>query len=148
MTERQISLVNAAAERIALEADENAALFFGRLFTIAPYLRPQFGRDLRSEGRALVARLIALAASLDRFELAAAELAALAEQNARTGFTEAHYDIAASALLWTLERSLGSLYTEEMNNAWVAFAVRVTVVMKEAAHARRTAGRLPLERAL
>jgi len=146
MTERQIALVNAAAGHLAQDADENAALFFGRLFDIAPYLRPQFGDDLRSEGRALVGRLCGLTASLERFEHAAAELAALAEENLRSGLTEAHYDIIASALLWTLERSLGTLYTEEMNNAWVAFAVRVTVVMKEAAHARRTAGRLRMER--
>jgi hemoglobin-like flavoprotein len=49
------------------------------------------------------------------------------------GVTDAHYDTVGSALLWTLEKGLGSAFTPDMKDAWATVYGLLATVMKEAA---------------
>src|SRR5258707_5124821 len=57
MTPEQVSLVQSSFARVAPIADTAAALFYDRLFTIAPPVRQMFKGDMAEQGRKLMATL-------------------------------------------------------------------------------------------
>ena len=52
MTPLQTELIRRSFARVAPIADEAAALFYAKLFTLAPELKPLFIGDMRAAGRA------------------------------------------------------------------------------------------------
>jgi hemoglobin-like flavoprotein len=64
------------------------------------------------------------------------------------GVTVAHYDTVGGAFLWTLEKGLGTAFSTEVKEAWVAAYHLMASAMKEgAAQAQRTS-RPPMELSL
>jgi len=57
----------------------------------------------------------------------------LGRRHAGYGVTDAHYDTVGVALLWTLERGLGSSFTPEVRAAWASAYGLLAGVMKAAA---------------
>jgi hemoglobin-like flavoprotein len=55
------------------------------------------------------------------------------------GVTDEHYDTVGGALLWTLEKGLGSAFTPEMKDAWATVYGILASVMKDAARAKAAA---------
>jgi nitric oxide dioxygenase len=47
-------------------------------------------------------------------------LVRLGARHARYGVRPGHFDVAAEALLWTLEQGLGEAFTPEVREAWTA----------------------------
>jgi nitric oxide dioxygenase len=60
-------------------------------------------------------------------------------RHAGYGVTDAHYDTVGAALLWTLEKGLGSAFTTEMKDAWATVYGCLHSVMKDAARAKAAA---------
>ena len=58
MTPKQIKLVQDSFKKVALIADAAADLFYDRLFTIAPHVRPMFPADLRDQKKKLIGMLL------------------------------------------------------------------------------------------
>jgi hemoglobin-like flavoprotein len=54
-------------------------------------------------------------------------------RHAGYGVKDEHYDTVAEALLWTLEQGLGSDFTTEARDAWVAVYTVLASTMKDAA---------------
>src|SRR5579862_7610985 len=54
MTPEQVTLVKQSFAQVAPIAPQAAALFYGRLFEIAPDVRPLFKRDMAEQGRMLM----------------------------------------------------------------------------------------------
>jgi hemoglobin-like flavoprotein len=133
MTKHQQELVQSSFKKLSPITQEAAELFYSRLFEIAPYLRPLFRNDLKEQGKKLMETLAVVVNGLDRFEDISPLLKKLGQQHTLYGVTNAHYDIAASALLWTLERGLGAEFTDEVRNAWVSFYGIVADTMKKGA---------------
>ena len=57
-------------------------------------------------------------ASLERIDTLVPKLHDLGRRHAGYGVTIVHYDVVADALLWTLEKGLGSQFTPEVREAW------------------------------
>lgn len=133
MTEHQRALVRSSFLKIIPIAEETSDLFYSRLFEIAPYIRPIFRGEMKEQGKKMMTMLEYIVATTDRFEENIPALAKLGKDHRRYGVTTGHYDIFASALLWTLERMLGKEFTDEVRNAWVSLYVDISAVMKEAA---------------
>jgi hemoglobin-like flavoprotein len=129
MTKHQQKLVQSSFKKLSPITQE----FYSRLFEIAPYLRPLFRNDLKEQGKKLMETLAVVVNGLDRFEEVSPLLKKLGQQHTSYGVTNAHYDIAASALLWTLERGLGAEFTDEVRNAWVSLYGIVADTMKKGA---------------
>lgn len=57
MTPNQIELVQTSFKKVESISDVAAKLFYGRLFEIAPHVKPLFKSDLKEQGRKLMATL-------------------------------------------------------------------------------------------
>jgi hemoglobin-like flavoprotein len=70
---------------------------------------------------------------LDRPQQLIPVLESLGKRHAGYGVRDEHYDTVGEALLWTLERGLGSVFTPEVKAAWAALYCVVATTMKNAA---------------
>lgn len=119
MTPDDILTVRASFALAEPRKVEAAALFYGRLFKLAPELKAQLADDLPARASRSTAALAYLVATLDRpeaFEPFVAELAALAAL--QLSLEPAHYARAGEALLWTLRQILGPAFTARTAECW------------------------------
>jgi len=133
MTQHQQELVRASFAKILPISEEAADLFYSRLFEIAPYIRPLFKGDIKDQGQKLIQTLHIAVNSLDRIDTVTPALQKIGRAHKAFGVVNGHYDIVASALLWTLERTLGGEFTDEVRNAWVSMYTTISRIMKQAA---------------
>jgi hemoglobin-like flavoprotein len=136
MTPKQIAQVQQSFAMVAPVADEAAALFYGRLFEIAPQLRPLFRGDMAEQGHKLMATLAVVVNGLTRLEAILPAASALARRHVDYGVRPDHYRPVGLALLWTLERSLGSQWTPDLAAAWTAAYTTLSDYMIDEAYGR------------
>jgi NAD(P)H-dependent flavin oxidoreductase YrpB (nitropropane dioxygenase family)/hemoglobin-like flavoprotein len=130
---QQIDLIRASFAHVAPIKREAAALFYGRLFEIAPTLRPLFKGEMEAQGAKLMAMLATAVANLDRLEEIVPAVRALGARHAGYGVQAADYGPVAEALLWTLGHALGDAFTTETRDAWVAAYTILAGQMQDAA---------------
>jgi nitric oxide dioxygenase len=135
MDARQIAVVRANFAAVAPISEQAAALFYGRLFALAPDLRGLFKGDMTAQGAKLMAMLGTAVAHLDRLDAIVPAVRALGARHAGYGVREADYGVVAEALVWTLEQGLGEAFTDEARTAWVAAYTVLAGEMKAAARA-------------
>ncbi len=134
MTPSQVILVKNSFERVAEQPDVVADLFYTRLFTLEPRLRPLFKGDMAEQGRKLMQMIGIAVRSLDRPEAIIPAVQALGVRHASYGVQDADYDAVGATLLWTLGQGLGADFTPETEEAWAASYSLLAGVMKEAAN--------------
>src|SRR5258708_2253620 len=104
MNSDQVALIQHSFAKIRPIAQEAAALFYGRLFEIAPDVRPLFRGDMAEQGRKLMATLGVVVNGLTDLESILPAASALAKKHVSYGVRAEHYGPVGVALLWTLER--------------------------------------------
>jgi hemoglobin-like flavoprotein len=133
MTPHQITLVQQSFAKVLPIKETAAALFYDRLFAVDPSTRPLFRRDIAAQGAKLMAAIAAIVRSLDRIELVLDDIRSLGRRHVQYGVTDTHYASVGAALLWTLERGLGTDFTAEVREAWTsAYHVLSTTMMAAA----------------
>jgi nitric oxide dioxygenase len=120
-------------------ADQAAALFYARLFELDPGLRGMFRGDMVEQGRKLMAMIAMAVASLERLDEIVPAVRALGARHAGYGVDEEHYATVGAALLWTLEKGLGSDFTPAVRDAWTSTYSLLANTMLEAQRAARVA---------
>jgi nitric oxide dioxygenase len=120
MTPDQIELIQESLGKVAPISEEAAALFYGRLFEIAPEVKPLFRSDMKEQGRKLMATLAVVVNGLHNLESILPTASALAKRHIDYGVKAADYEPVGAALLWALERGLGVHWTAELAAAWCA----------------------------
>ena len=143
MNNEQKALVQQSFAIVLTIEEAAAALFYGRLFELDPSLQPMFKGDMKAQGKKLMATLKFAVAGISRLDQLLPAVQALGRRHADYGVTDAHYDTVASALLWTLEKGLGDVFTPECRQAWIEVYTILATVMKDAA-ARITVAHHPL----
>jgi hemoglobin-like flavoprotein len=133
VTVAQKTLVQASFATIAPIADDAAALFYRRLFELDPSLERMFRGDMAEQRRKLMQMLTAAVKGLDRLDQLVPVVEDLGRRHGGYGVTDAHYDTVGAALLWTLEKGLGSAFTSEVKDAWAAVYGLLATTMKRAA---------------
>ncbi len=133
MTPTQVALVQTSFEKVAPIAADAAALFYGRLFQIAPDVQPLFKGNMDEQGRKLMATLAMVVRSLDRFDAVLPAVKTLAIRHVDYGVRPSHYTPVGAALLWTLEQGLGTDFTPETAEAWRAAYGALSTAMIQAA---------------
>ncbi len=119
MTQRQIELVKSTWSSVAaMDHVIVGGLFYGRLFEIAPQLRPMFHNPIPEQSKKLLAMINYVIAKLDKLEDIVDEVAKLGRKHIQYGVQAGHYAIVGGALLWTLEKGLGENWNEEVKDAW------------------------------
>ena len=120
MTPDQIDLVQSAFAKVAPIADVAADLFYGRLFEIAPDVKPLFRGDMRELGRKLMTTLGVVVTGLKDLEAILPAAKALAVRHVAYGVAAADYKPVGEALIWTLDKGLGEDFTPATKEAWLA----------------------------
>ncbi|HUJ97068.1 MAG TPA: globin family protein [Stellaceae bacterium] len=120
MTPEQKQLVRASFAKLAPIADDAAALFYQRLFTLDPKLKALFTHDMKEQGRKLMTMIGTAVAQLDKVEALLPVLRELGKRHVGYGVRDSDYDTVAIALLWTLEQGLGADFTPALKDAWTA----------------------------
>ena len=84
MTPEQVKLVQQSFAKVAPIADQAATMFYGRLFEIAPAVKPLFHGDMREQRRKLMATLAAVVGGLADIESILPTASALASAMSAT----------------------------------------------------------------
>ena len=129
----EIRMVRGSFPAIAGVSGPVAALFYGRLFELAPHVRPLFRQDIAVQGRKLMDMLTTLVGNLDRFDELEPLLKAMGQRHAGYGVRPEHYETVRSALIWAFGIALEEEFTPELKSAWSAVIEAVSAVMKEGA---------------
>ncbi len=114
------ALVQSSFRAVRSSSEAVAALFYARLFMVAPECRPLFPQDLTAQKKKLMDTLAGTVASLNRPESILPELRALGVRHARYGAEPSHYHLVGASLLFALEQTLGPDWTPELARAWEA----------------------------
>lgn len=92
--------------------------FYSKLFYDHPELRRMFPKEMDEQYKKLIDMLSSMVARLDDLESLQQELTELARRHLGYGVLPKHYAMVGEALLWTLERGLGSDWDEATAEAW------------------------------
>ena len=129
----QIELVQSSFAVIAPIADDAAALFYRRLFEIDPSLESMFKGDMAEQRRKLMFMLTAAVKGLPRLDRLIPVLEDLGRRHVHYGVVDQHYETVGQALIWTLEKGLGSAFTPDVREAWITVYGVLAATMKAGA---------------
>ena len=150
MNVRQIVLVRSTFALVQPIASDAAALFYDHLFQVDPTLRPLFEGDMTHQGQRLMGMIGSALQLLDRPAALLHVLRSLGARHAGYRVRPEHYDAVGTALILTLEQSLGAAFTPEARAAWVDLYGVIARTMLEGAREQALAagaGRRRLTRA-
>lgn len=133
MNTQEIQTLQQSFSLVEPIAETAASLFYGRLFELDPALRPLFKSDLKSQGEKLMSSLKLVVTGLNNPERIIPAVRSLGQRHAGYGVQAEHYNTVGAALLWTLEKGLGTAYTPEVEAAWVSAFGLLSGLMQEAA---------------
>jgi hemoglobin-like flavoprotein len=139
MTPEQVKSIQASFAKVAPIADAAAALFYNRLFEIAPEVKPLFRGDMTEQGRKLMKTLIIVVNGLGNLQTILPAASALAKNHVAYGVKSSHYTPVGEALLWTLQHGLGSDWTPELAGAWSTAYTTIANFMIAEAYGRQAA---------
>ncbi|HYM00912.1 MAG TPA: globin family protein [Blastocatellia bacterium] len=131
MTSEQKALVQSSFSQVMLISHLAAGLFYDRLFELDPTLRALFKSDMREQQRKLMQMLEVVVKGLDNLDTLIPAVEALGKRHVSYGVTEDHYETVGRALIDTLETGLGSKFTPNVREAWMAAYGLLASVMKQ-----------------
>ena len=120
MTPEQVNLVQQSFAKVAPISEQAAALFYDRLFEVAPAVRSMFPDDMTEQRKKLTATLAVVVNGLTNLEAVLPAASALAKRHVSYGAKPEHYPVVGGALLWTLEKGHGDAWTSDTAAAWTA----------------------------
>ncbi len=120
MTPHQIAQVQSSFAKVAPIAEQAAAIFYDRLFVMAPAFRAMFPADMREQRKKLMATLGVVVGGLGDLGSVLPAATTLARKHVGYGVKPEHYAVVGGALLYALEQGLGKDWTAELADAWTA----------------------------
>ena len=136
MTPEQVELVQQSFAKVAPISEQAAVLFYNRLFEVAPSVKAMFPADMTEQRKKLMATLAVVVNGLTNLESILPAASALATRHVSYGAKAEHYPVVGGALLWTLEKGLGSAFTPDVKAAWTTVYTVLATTMKAGADAR------------
>jgi hemoglobin-like flavoprotein len=132
MTPEQVQLIKLSFTQVMAKRDQVGRLFYDRLFTIAPEVRPLFKGDVQAQSRKLMDTMALAIGMLRDTPTLTSTLKGLAKRHVAYGVRDEHYDKVGEALLWTLAEGLGSAFTPQARAAWAALYTTIKQIMLDA----------------
>lgn len=139
MTPEKVKLVQDSFRKVAPIADVAADIFYDRLFSIAPEVRPLFPADMSEQKKKLMGVLGVAVNNLHQVATILPVVKELGAKHVDYGVKDEHYDTVGAALLFTLEKGLGDDWNDDLAEAWTETYVTVATVMKDAAEEAKSA---------
>lgn len=119
MTPEQITLIQNSWAKVVPISETAAELFYGRLFEIAPEVKPYFKGDMPEQGKKLMTMIGTAVNALNNLEAVVPAVQDLGKRHVGYGVKKEDYDSVGAALIWTLEQGLGDDFTDDTKEAWV-----------------------------
>jgi hemoglobin-like flavoprotein len=139
MTPEQAQIIKLTFAQVMRDRDKVGRMFYDRLFSIAPEVKPLFKGDIAEQSRKLMDTLALAVGMLRDMPTLVITLEGLARRHVGYGVKDEHYDKVGEALLWTLEKGLGEAFTAQVRDAWTALYVAVAKIMRDAAKGKSAA---------
>jgi nitric oxide dioxygenase len=105
---------------VIVKSDEAGALFYSRLFEVAPGVRPLFKDDIKEQSKKLMSMVTYVVTKLDKLDTIIAEIKSLAQRHKKYGAIGAHYAVVGECLIFTLKKGLGDRWNPQTEAAWLA----------------------------
>jgi len=134
LSPRQITLIQQSYEQVSGISEQAAAIFYARLFEIAPQVRPYFKGDISTQGVKLMATLGAVVIGLNDFDRIAPVAQSLAVRHVDYGVQPEDYAPVGEALIYALAQGLGAAFTTELKESWITAYAILSAVMIDAAY--------------
>lgn len=134
MTLHQIALVQDSFSKVGRVSDATAAVFYARLFEIAPQVRPYFKGDMSEQGAKLMATLGAVVMGLNDIDRIVPIAQSLAIRHVDYGVQAQDYPPVGAALVFAMEGALGYGFTPELKESWITAYGILSSVMVDAAY--------------
>lgn len=134
ITEAQKKLVQDSFLKVEPIADDAAKIFYAKLFTYDPSLKPLFKNDMSDQGKKLMATLKIAVKSLDDLDALVPVLQNLAKKHIAYGVKVDDYTPVGNALINTLAEGLGDAFTADCKAAWIEVYKTIALVMRSAAY--------------
>jgi len=94
-------------------------IFYSKLFFTNPELRKMFPPDMEGQYKKLVDMLDTIVARLEKLDELKGDIVAMARRHEGYGVKPEHYNLVGKALLYTLQKGLGKVWTDEIRSAWI-----------------------------
>ena len=129
-----INALETSFDSIAARGDELMDVFYARLFTVAPSVKPLFaGTDLKRQKGMLLAALVLLRRSLRDLDAVTPKLRDLGARHVRYGALPEHYPVVGQVLISSMAQVAGDAWTETYEAAWTEAFTVVAGAMLEGA---------------
>ena len=133
MTPEQIELVQTSFQKVVPIKETAGQLFYNRLFELDPSLRKLFQEDLSEQIENLMTMIATAVNGLKRLDSIVGAVQDLGRRHVGFGVKDADYETVGAALIWTLEQGLGSDFTPDTKDAWIACYALLSTTMRDAA---------------
>jgi hemoglobin-like flavoprotein len=135
MTERDIFIIKKSWSVFSsIDPKLVGEVFYGRLFLLIPALRPMFKTSMEEQYKKVVDTLNMIVSRLERMEELDDEIRQMAIRHVQYGVRPEHYKPVGDALLWMLEKGLGTDWTDETAAAWNKYYTLLSENMIKAAY--------------
>lgn len=134
LTTEEIDLLRGSFQHIAQMQGQAAAIFYDRLFELAPETRSLFATDLEHLGAKMISMLGAIVGQIHDIAVLAPMVGDLARRHVTYGVRPRHYQTMQAAMLWMLAQTLGPRFTPEVEAAWTRAFDGLTETMLAAAY--------------
>ena len=94
-------------------------VFYSKLFFDNPEFRKMFPEDMEGQYRKLLDMLNTIIERLEKIDELKGDIVAMAKRHEGYGVKPEHYSAVGIALVWTLQKTLGTEWTDEVRSAWV-----------------------------
>jgi hemoglobin-like flavoprotein len=118
LSKEEIELVQGDWSKVEPIADQAATLFYDRLFSIDPALKPLFKSDFAEQKKKLMQTIGVAVKGLNNLGTLVPAVQALGRRHTGYGVKPKDYDTVGAALLWTLKQGLGAGFGLENETAW------------------------------
>lgn len=132
MHQDRVDLVQATLIQIMPKSKETAAVFYAKLFELAPSTRPLFTGDMEQQGQKFMSTLSYAIHGLSRLGVITPVIEQLGRDHVRYGVLDEHYDMVKEALVFALGQTLGDDCTPEVEAAWAEAYDVLADLMKDA----------------
>lgn len=130
MTDRQITLIQSSFQKVIVDIDETAHLFYQRVFELRPDISHLFKEDIQVQGRKLIKMLLFIVNHLHDDDADVTEqLSSLGKRHVAYHVKDDYFDVVRDALMWTLQRQLQEDFTRELHQAWLGLYGEMTEIM-------------------
>jgi hemoglobin-like flavoprotein len=133
MTPEQVILIKTSFDAMWPIRGDIAELCYSRFFELAPDAKALFKNDMELQRAKLMDMIAALVGSLDQQALFQSIITNSGRHHARFGVRPSQYAALGEALIWSLERKLGTSLTPELLASWRALYATVQAEMQRAA---------------